>query len=251
MQIQTIFKRYEIKYVLTKQQKEEVMKYMEAYMIPDAFGNSTIRNLYYDTDTYRLIRKSLEKPVYKEKLRVRSYKLVSGDDMVFVELKKKYQSVVYKRRLTLPEADTMKWLAGGSCPMKGQIADEISYFLDYYENLHPVSYISYDRCAFFAKENSDFRISFDENIMGRQTDLSLQREPGGEALLGRDLSLMEIKTAGAIPMWLVEFLTENHIYKTSFSKYGKAYTDYIFNRSSRPEMMKKIEYQREEMLKYA
>ena len=228
MQIQTVFKRYEIKYMLTSRQCESVMRLMEQYMVPDAFGNSTIRNLYYDTDTFRLARKSIEKPVYKEKLRVRSYKKVTGEDAVFVELKKKYDGVVYKRRLTVPEKEAMEWLSGGECPVEGQIAKEISYFLEYYGTLHPVSYIAYDRQAFFSPEDGNFRISFDKNIRSREERLSLTTEPDGGRLLDEDKVLMEIKTAGAIPLWMTGFLTEHKIYKTSFSKYGKAYADRIF-----------------------
>ena len=251
MQIQTVFKRYEIKYVLTRQQKKEIMKLLERYMVPDAFGESTIRNLYYDTDTYRLARRSIENPVYKEKLRVRSYKKVTGEDTVFVELKKKYCSVVYKRRLTLPETETMNWLAGGKCPVDGQIANEINYFLEYYKTLHPVSFISYDRQAFFSAEDDSFRISFDENIRSRQDTLSLTTDPGGNRLLDEGLVLMEIKTAGAIPLWLTDFLTDNQLYKTSFSKYGKAYTDYIYLDKINSNRIQQEMYQGREELRYA
>ena len=89
---QMVFQRYEIKFLLTRKQKECILKAMEPYMELDAYGRSTIRNIYYDTDNYRLVRKSLEKPVYKEKLRVRSYSAAAPDDKVFVELKKKYRA---------------------------------------------------------------------------------------------------------------------------------------------------------------
>lgn len=228
MNIQTTFKRYEIKYILTKQQKDELMEMIEEYMIPDPFGDTTIRNLYFDTDTYRLVRRSIEKPIYKEKLRVRSYNQVSSGDTVFVELKKKYQSVVYKRRLALTEEAAMEWMNGGVCPVDGQIASEIDYFYNYYETLHPVVFISYDRQAFYSESDLGFRISFDENIMSRQEDLSLTMEPGGIRLLDSDSVMMEVKTSGGIPLWLTHFLTEKKLYKTSFSKYGTAYREQIF-----------------------
>lgn len=228
MNIQTTFKRYEIKYILTKQQKEELMGLLLEHMVPDPFGDATIRNIYFDTDTYRLARRSIEKPVYKEKLRIRSYRQVSSEDMVFVELKKKYQSVVYKRRLALSEEEAMEWMNGGICPVDGQIASEIDYFYNYYETLHPVVFISYDRQAFYSESNPEFRISFDENIMSRQEDLSLAMESGGMRLLDSDNVMMEIKTSGGIPLWLTHFLTEKKLYKTSFSKYGTAYREQIF-----------------------
>lgn len=103
MAFQTVFKRYELKYILTAEQKEKVLHAMEPYMVPDQYGRTVIRNIYFDTDDYRLIRRSIEKPAYKEKLRIRSYSQAEPDSTVFVELKKKYKKVVYKRRISLPE----------------------------------------------------------------------------------------------------------------------------------------------------
>ena len=228
MSYQTVFQRYELKYILTNAQKNKLLKQMDGRMMPDPYGESTVRSLYYDTDTYRLARHSIEKPVYKEKLRIRCYDTVLPTDTVFVELKKKYDSVVYKRRLPLSEQEAARWMAGGSCPTKGQIADEISYFYNYYETLHPVVFLSYDRQAFYSEENADFRISFDENIQSRLDALSLTEEPGGERILDHGYVLMELKTAGGLPLWLVQFLTENGLYKRSFSKYGTAYERQIF-----------------------
>lgn len=88
MGFQTVFKRYEIKYMLTQEQKQKVLKAMEPYMALDEYGRTTIRNIYFDTDNYRLIRRSIDKPAYKEKLRVRSYAQADADSTVFVELKK-------------------------------------------------------------------------------------------------------------------------------------------------------------------
>ena len=99
---QMVFKRYEIKYLMTHSQRDAVLEAMEPYMSMDAYGHSSIRNIYYDTPDFRLIRESLDKPVYKEKLRVRSYGPASAGDEVFVELKKKVQGVVYKRRIAMP-----------------------------------------------------------------------------------------------------------------------------------------------------
>ena len=133
---QRVFQRYEIKFLLTRKQKECILKAMEPYMELDAYGRSTIRNIYYDTDNYRLVRKSLEKPVYKEKLRVRSYSVAAPDDKVFVELKKKYKGVVYKRRITIPERSAAAYLAGtAEAPESSQITEEIDYFLQFYRTL--------------------------------------------------------------------------------------------------------------------
>lgn len=238
MSYQTIFKRYELKYLVTGQQKEHLLLAMAPYMALDRYGRTTIRNLYFDTDNYRLIRHSIEKPTYKEKLRIRSYCKATCDTPVFVELKKKYKGIVYKRRLSLPEHEAINWICkGNTCPAKSQITEEIDYVLSYYETLHPTVFLSYEREAYYDKGGSDFRITFDEHILCRQEDLSLQTEPSGNLLLDDGLSLMEIKCSGGIPLWLTKVLTEERIYKTSFSKYGTAYQTLIY-----PELKEDIFY---------
>lgn len=228
MSTQMVFKRYEIKYLLDRKQKEKILRAMEPYMELDSYGRSTIRNIYYDTDSYRLVRKSLEKPVYKEKLRVRSYRPVGPDDKVFVELKKKYDGIVYKRRIDLTESQAADYLAGRiAAPVHTQITDEIDYFLEFYQTLAPKVFLSYEREAYFTKEPSDFRVTFDENILWRETELSLQKGVYGENILQPGQTLMEIKTPGNIPLWMVKVLSEEKIRKTSFSKYGNAYETII------------------------
>lgn len=229
MAYQAVFKRYELKYLLTLEQKERVLKAMEPYMTLDQYGRTTIRNIYFDTDNYRLIRHSIEKPAYKEKLRIRSYKRAKPTSTVFVELKKKYDSVVYKRRMSLSEDEAMDWVTGQMhCKAQTQISDEIDYFLDYYETLHPVVFLSYEREAYFCKDGGDFRVTFDDNILCRQEELSLESDVWGTALLEKGKVLMEIKCSGGIPMWMAQVLSREHIYKTSYSKYGTAYQTMIF-----------------------
>ena len=229
MAVQTVFRRYELKYLLTMAQKETVLKAMQPYMTLDKYGRTTIRNLYYDTDTYLLIRRSIEKPAYKEKLRIRSYSRVDGDSAAFVELKKKYKSVVYKRRISLPYAEATAWLSREKHPDKHtQIANEIDYFLDYYGSLHPTVFLSYERKAYYCNDGSDFRVTIDNNILCRQEDLSLESEVYGTPILPEGKVLMEIKCSGGIPLWMTHVLSEEKIYKTSFSKYGTAYGTLIF-----------------------
>lgn len=224
MAYQATFKRYELKYLLTKEEKKRVLKRMEEHMKLDQYGRVTIRNIYFDTDSYRLIRRSLEKPIYKEKLRVRSYRQAGPEDSVFVELKKKYKSVVYKRRLVLPEEKVMECFASGkTLPICSQIGEEIAYFRSYYGTLHPAVFLSYEREAYYALDGSDFRVTFDENILYREEDISLRSEIYGTPILREDQTLMEIKTSGGIPLWMSEVLTQNKLFKTSFSKYGTAY----------------------------
>lgn len=229
MAVQTVFQRYELKYLLTMAQKETVLKAMQPYMTLDKYGRTTIRNLYYDTDTYLLIRRSIEKPAYKEKLRIRSYSQTDDNSAVFVELKKKYKHVVYKRRISLPYTDATAWLSREKHPAKHtQIANEIDYFLDYYGSLHPTVFLSCERKAYYGNDGSDFRVTFDDNILCRQEDLSLESEVYGTPILPEDKVLMEIKCSGGIPLWMTHVLSEEKIYKTSFSKYGTAYEMLIF-----------------------
>ena len=224
MAYQMTFKRYELKYLLNKKEKEEILLAMKPHMKLDDYGRTVIRNIYFDTENFRLIRRSLEKPVYKEKLRIRSYKPVQITDPVFVEIKKKYKSVVYKRRLLLPEKTVMEsFRTGEPLPVCSQIGDEIQYFREYYKNLQPSVFLSYEREAFYSLDGSDFRVTFDENILYRRNDISLGSEIYGHPLLGKQQTLMEIKTSGGIPLWMSETLTKHHLYKTSFSKYGSAY----------------------------
>ena len=232
MAYQAVFKRYELKYMLTTAQKEALLQVMEQYMALDQYGRTTIRNIYFDTDNYRLIRRSIEKPLYKEKLRIRSYRKTEKKDKVFVELKKKYDGVVYKRRLSMPLQAAMDWVCNGVNQPDSQIGREIEYFRNFYEGLRPAVYLSYEREAFYSKDGSDFRVTFDDNIFARQDRLSLTEEPGGNALLPQGMVLMEVKTSGAIPLWMTRYLTENKIFKTTFSKYGTAYQTMIFDKGA-------------------
>lgn len=226
---QMIFKRYELKYLLTIQQKELLLKAMEPHMALDQYGHTTIRNIYYDTDNFRLVRHSIDHPAYKEKLRVRSYSQVKPEDQVFVELKKKYESVVYKRRMTISDKQAADWLGGRIVlPVQTQIAEEVEYFRSYYKTLRPAVFLSYEREAFYSLSGDDFRVTFDENILARSEELSLGTEVFGTSLLKEGLILMEIKTPGGIPLWMTHFLTSQHLYKTSFSKYGTAYETMIY-----------------------
>lgn len=223
MSYQYVFKRYEIKYLISRKQKEQLLQSMQTYMQADAYGRSTIGNIYFDTSDFLLIRRSIEKPVYKEKLRLRSYGVATPDSPTFVELKKKYQSIVYKRRIEMPEQQAMRYLAGKESVADTQIAREINYTLTLYAPLQPIIFLSYEREAFYGRDDHAFRVTFDENILWRNTDLSLCKGIYGTPILQSDQVLMEIKTSTSIPLWMVTLLSENHMYKTSFSKYGNAY----------------------------
>ena len=241
MAFQAVFKRYELKYMLTYEQKQLILDEIVPFMVLDEYGRTTIRNIYFDTDSFRLIRHSVEKPAYKEKLRIRSYSLASPESRVFVELKKKYDGVVYKRRVDMTEAEAMAWLTEGSCsPMDTQISREIDYFMSHYSPLVPKVFLSYEREAFCEIDGGDFRVTFDDNIFARVDDLSLCLPPRGVAVLPEGRVLMEIKCSGAIPLWMTEILSRHKIYKTSFSKYGRAYLDHILPGKLNIEEQKEI-----------
>ena len=239
MAFQTVFKRYELKYMLTLEQKEKILEAMSLYMELDKYGRTTIRNIYFDTDSYRLIRRSIEKPAYKEKIRIRSYSQATADSTVFVELKKKYEKVVYKRRLPLREVDAMSWICRENpCPVNTQISREIDYFIDFYGKLKPTVFLSYEREAYYDNGGGDFRVTFDDNILCRQSDVNLCSSVYGTSILPEGKVLMELKCSGGIPLWLVEVLSREHIYKTSFSKYGTAYSTLIFPEIYLPNSIK-------------
>lgn len=212
----SVFKRYELKYVLTKKQYLNIIQEINKMLIPDKYGKSTIQSLYYDRDDNLLIRRSIEKPEYKEKIRLRSYGLVSNNDFVYLELKKKCQGVVFKRRIQIKLKDAINNKLDDS-----QISKEIKYFINFYKPLKPKMLLLYDRTAYFGDD--ELRITFDENIRYRTNRLALDEGLDGNSLHQNDIVLMEIKMVKAMPLWLARLLDKEKIYKTSFSKYGEAY----------------------------
>ncbi len=223
MSEQMVFKRYEMKYRLTKAQKKLLLEYMKDYMISDEHGKNTTLSLYMDTPDFLLARRSMEHPDYKEKLRLRSYGVANRDSTVFIELKKKYDGIVYKRRASMKEEQMEQYIKEGVAPMDTQIMHELGFAIQRYEGLRPAILLCYDREAFYAKDDHEFRITFDENILWRDTDVNLTSGIYGERLIDKDTVLMEVKVANAIPLWLVRFLSGQHIYRCSFSKYAAAY----------------------------
>jgi len=229
----TTFKRYEKKFMLSEFQYQAILPGLMQYMRPDEHCQEgheyTIYNIYYDTDDSSIIRHSLSKPYYKEKLRLRSYSIpTSPNSKVFLELKKKLGGVVNKRRAVLTLGEAYQFLEKGTPPknmdyMNKQVLNETAFYLMNHD-VNPTTYISYKRTALFGKYDSDFRITFDRNIITRREELTLEKGRFGEDLLGPGKYLMEVKVSSAFPVWLANLLSENQIYKTSFSKYGMEYT---------------------------
>jgi len=245
LKVQQVFKRVEKKYFINPSQYEELMVVLLEHMSKDQYGRHTICNIYYDNDNNDLIRTSIEKPKYKEKFRIRSYGIPTEDDTVFLEIKKKYNRVVYKRRIPLKLKDAHAVLNkinesesisehiveydynNTEYPVfdemsNRQIMHEIEYMIKHYE-LKPDTYIAYDRVALYGIDEPDLRITFDQNVRGRTQELTLDAGDHGDFVVKDDMYLMEIKTNGAMPLWLANKLSEMRIYPFSFSKYGTIY----------------------------
>lgn len=230
------FARKEIKFLLDMNQYENLMETLQIYMNPDKFcvGGKEygIYNIYYDTPDDYLIRESLSKPYYKEKIRLRSYySPASPDDMVFLEIKKKIGGIVTKRRVSMTLAESDEYFRSRKKPQsKKYITEQVFRELDVFLDMYPVSpkqYISYQREAFFGKDDKDFRLTFDRKLTERRYDLGLDYESYGNYIIRADQRLMEVKVGNAVPDWLIAKLSELGIYKTSFSKYGKAYENFV------------------------
>lgn len=236
---QKFFKRIEKKYLISANQYDNIMDTIRLHTIPDTNTNRDERifSLYFDTPTYSLIRRSIDKPVYKEKLRLRAYGMPDENAQVFAEIKKKYKKIVYKRRAVMNYSDALNFLATGQIPSgyeeQHQILSEIQWFIRSYHGLSPSILISYDRQAYFGTENPKLRITFDGNITwSDRKPADFHLDPNNEnrtetaenmPLLGDNQMIMEIKIPGAMPLWLAGLLSEQKIYPTSFSKVGTAY----------------------------
>jgi hypothetical protein len=221
--IQSVFDRYEKKYVIDEKTYNSLMNDLDQYMEIDEYGLYNIRNIYYDTDCDELIRTSIEGPKYKEKFRVRCYGAPSYDSMCFLEIKKKYRGIVNKRRVAIPMEEAENYLIKGIMPTNpNQIFYEIDYFFNHY-GIVPKRYIAYDRIALFGKEDHDFRVTFDKDIRSRVSNLSLYYDEDNEYLLEPNQRLMEVKIAESMPLWFAQLLSKHEIYPVSFSKYGNFY----------------------------
>ena len=233
--VQRSFQRFEKKYMLTAEQQAALLEGIKEHMELDEYGQTTNCNIYYDTDTWELISKSIEKPVYKEKLRVRSYGVPETGDKVFIEIKKKFDGVVYKRRITIPSECAEPYLSGNKDLSPGdQIGKEIEWFQKHYK-AKPKVYLAYDRVSFAGTEDPELRITFDRNIRFREYALDLRAGDFGENMLPDGMILMEIKIPGTAPLWLSHLLSELKIRPTSFSKYGYYYKNYVLNKNKKEE----------------
>lgn len=230
-----VMKRYEMKYILSEEQLKFLRQSLRAHMIVDQYGKTSIASIYYDTPDYRLIRTSIEKPKYKEKIRLRSYGLAKNNGQVYLELKRKVEGVVYKRRVETTEKEAVSFFKDKDTTIgENQISKELSYFKNYYGKLEPKIMIAYDRTS-YAEINGDIRLTIDENPRYRTYDLNLHSSMDGNPLLPPGGAILEIKVQQEMPLWLVDILSRGKIYKGSFSKVGEAYKRIINNNNLRTE----------------
>lgn len=219
------FKRYEKKYLITLEQLQNLKKYFDKYLVADDYAQSTISNLYFDTDNFYMIRSSKDKAEYKEKLRMRSYdKNPNDDSKVFLEIKKKFEKVIYKRRISTSLKKGNEYLLDRQDVLeKSQIKNGIDWIFKTNKNLKPMMYIYYDRYSYKGIEDGDLRITIDSNIKYRNYDLDIKKGIYGNNIIDNNLVIMEIKVSGAYPLWLSEALNKYQMYPRPFSKYGTAY----------------------------
>lgn len=230
-----VFKRMEIKYLLSHEQYERLQEFLKDYARVDDYGKTRINNIYFDTPDFSLIRTSLEKPVYKEKLRLRTYGDTYDFTNSFIEIKKKYKGIVYKRRVAGPYRKAYDYLVQDGKPLDdSQISREIEGFRMMYRGLRPAMSIYYDRIAMIGTEDPNLRITFDTNVRWNTESLDLRRPVKGNVIVKDGEYLMEIKVAEAMPLYLARALSEIGIFPASFSKYGRGYTEMIGR--------KKVEY---------
>lgn len=231
------FQRKEVKFLICPEQAAQLLERICDRIEPDAFPHSSISNLYYDTPDYLLIRRSLEKPDFKEKLRLRCYRTPNAASESFPEIKRKVGGIVYKRRACLPYGEAAKALRCGAIPNDGQVFREIEWMYRVYTGLAPAMAIFYERDSFRGREDPELRLTFDREIRWRTEQLDLSAGVYGELLLPEEKQLLEVKIPGAMPLWLAQAMSECGIRRTSFSKYGRAY-ETMLHRSQIQEVKK-------------
>ena len=220
-----IFKRYEKKYRINSDEYTKLMSLIRDKLVPDKYGRSTLCSLYLDTPNYLLIRNSINAIAYKEKLRLRSYGAPDDDKKIFFEIKKKYNGVVYKRRVSMSKCDAFEYIESGVPPIDSQIMREIDYLMKFYRQPKPDVCILCEREAFFSIEDENVRLTFDENLRYRRGFPNSDNINEGAPIVNKGEYIMEIKTPGAMPLWLAHALSECKIYPAKFSKYAHAYYD--------------------------
>lgn len=222
------FKRREMKFLLNEEQCCRIKKAISELVTEDEFGPHTIMNIYLDNRNNDLIRKSLGKPLYKEKVRLRCYGTAAGDDSeAFLEIKKKFRGLTYKRRLNGTYRELFEYINGGEPPKnQGQVFEEVDFLIKKML-LKPKIVICYDREAYYGNNDREFRLTLDGNIRYRRNNLDFRNGSDGIFLSTQPFRVLEVKSVGAIPLEIVKILSELKIYHGSFSKYGSIYSSEV------------------------
>ena len=215
---ENIFKRVEQKYILSKDEYDKIQKMIDEYFNKDIYYESKIRNIYFDNDNNDMIINSLEKPMFKKKIRLRSY---GEDNKYYLEIKEKYKGIVYKRRVKLDRDSYDNYINNGVIS-DNQIMREINYYVNYYD-IHPYIYLAYDRLSYYSKNDENFRITFDNNIRYRLDNLDINCDDDTKKYFDNDMYIMEVKCLDSLPIWFIRYLSSNKIYPSSFSKVGNIY----------------------------
>ena len=199
-------------------------------MTRDEYGLHTINSLYYDTVNYDLISLARRKPNYREKLRIRCY----GTDYVnapyFLEIKKKVNKVIYKRRVDMNFYQVNDFINHGLLPINNSFSDELTLMevkriLD--NNVFPSVMVIYDRIALFDNLDPNFRVTFDFNMRWRKDRLNFLHDDSGSIIAPEVDVIMEVKILKSYPLWFSQLLSELKIFPQSFSKFGEVYKRYI------------------------
>ena len=217
-----VIQRIEKKYLLDAKQCTSLLNRIRSYISEDIYPASSIYNLYLDTERFDLIHRSMEKPPFKEKLRIRSYDPILSDEAsVFLEIKRKYAATVCKRRMQLRYKDCMAFLNKPNLKT-GQIEKELSYTLRQYQ-VQPRIFLAYDRISYVGIQEPQLRITIDAHIRSRFEQLCLADNAYNESLFPTDMLLLEIKAVRCYPLWLSRALSDEKLYPTSFSKVGQVF----------------------------
>lgn len=252
------FERKEKKYVLDEETLARFMQLVGDRFGDDQYAHSTISSLYYDTPQFSMINRSIEKPLYKEKLRIRCYDVPSDEAGVFVELKKKFKGIVYKRRIRMSIEGGQAYLEGtpysaasllGSAleakdmdMIKQQNIREIDACLSRHGNIAPAIMIIVERHSIRSNDGSNIRITFDRNARWRAHNLRFDEGFQGTPIFSDDTVIMEVKALGTYPLWLVHALDQVGAYPVSCSKVGLAYK--ALCTAKQPEYMSPRQIQR-------
>ncbi|CAM4222648.1 VTC domain [Lederbergia lenta] len=223
-----IFSRREQKYLITREQYEQIVKEIALYMRPDKYGRDgkyTVTSLYFDNQDHQIYFETKNKLKYRQKLRLRVYDKTNREGIAFFEVKQKHKNVVNKRRMTMPLSEAYRYLEEGSeqglssyQTSNPQVLREIDHFIRFYQ-LEPEMVVSYDRHAFHGVNDPELRITFDLELRCRNEELSIEAGPYGEHFIDPSYVVLEVKVNDSVPLWLARILQNLDCEQKSASKF--------------------------------